>query len=241
MFIIYIGSIASNLISFYPMETTKTESVIGYKAFNNDMTCENDFQYEVGKTYTMDDEIELCKSGFHFCMVPFEVLDYYDKYSKFAIIKASGKIIHDYDKSVCSCITIEKLISLDELCNFNGKFVRINNTIEYYQNGKYHRDNGPAIEYANGAKEWWKNGDLHREDGPAIERANGEKEWRKNGLLHREDGPAIEFANGDKEWYIKGYLHREDGPAIERANGDKEWYKNGEFHREDDPAIDYAD
>ena len=29
--------------------------------------------------------------------------------------------------------------------------------------------------------EWWKDGNLHRDDGPAIERANGHKEWWKNG------------------------------------------------------------
>ena len=37
---------------------------------------------------------------------------------------------------------------------------------------------------------------LHREDGPAIEYANGNKHWYLNGKLHREDGPAIENANG---------------------------------------------
>ena len=31
-------------------------------------------------------------------------------------------------------------------------------------------------EYPNGSRRWMlKNGDYHREDGPAIERANGEK------------------------------------------------------------------
>ena len=27
----------------------------------------------------------------------------------------------------------------------------------YYQHGELHRDDGPAIEYANGYKEWWLN------------------------------------------------------------------------------------
>ena len=35
-----------------------------------------------------------------------------------------------------------------------------------------------------GAKEWWLNGKLHREDGPAIEWADGSKEWYLNGKLH---------------------------------------------------------
>ena len=64
---------------------------------------------------------------------------------------------------------------------------------------------GPATIYL-------KNGKRHREDGPAIEYANGNKVWYINDKLHREDGPAVEYANGDKEWYINGKRHREDGP-----------------------------
>jgi len=32
-----------------------------------------------------------------------------------------------------------------------------------------------------GDKFWYFNGDIHREDGPAIENANGDKEWLFNG------------------------------------------------------------
>ena len=215
------------------METTETHTVIGYKAFNDDMTCKNNFQYEVGKTYTMNDnEIELCQSGFHFCMISVDVLEYYDKDSKFAIIKARGKIEHDYDKSVCSQITIEKLITLDELYNLtNGKIVRNNGDIEYYQNGRLHREDSPAIERANGDKDWYKNGERHRENGPAFEQGDGTKEWYINGILHRDDGPAVECVNGDKYWFKYGERHREDGPAIECVNGDKYWYINGKQYK----------
>jgi len=65
--------------------------------------------------------------------------------------------------------------------------------------------------YEYGTKEWkLPNGDFHREDGPAIEWANGSgKEWYLNGLLHREDGPAI--VNGDdyKWWYLNGREYTE--------------------------------
>ena len=68
----------------------------------------------------------------------------------------------------------------------------------------------------------------HREDGPAIEHANGTKYWYLNGKLHREDGPAVEWVDGDKSWFLNGVRHREDGPAIEYADGDKSWFLNGE-------------
>ena len=47
-----------------------------YKGFNPDMTCRG-FKFEEGKTYT-EDKAELCKSGFHACLDPLEVLRYYD-------------------------------------------------------------------------------------------------------------------------------------------------------------------
>ena len=53
-------------------------------------------------------------------------------------------------------------------------------TKEWYQNGKYHRADGPAVEYADGAKDWFLNGKLHRVDGPALEYANGTKQWCLN-------------------------------------------------------------
>jgi hypothetical protein len=58
--------------------------------------------------------------------------------------------------------------------------------------------------YDDGTKFWYLNGKRHREDGPATEWASGNKAWYLNGKLHREDGPAIEDANGGKEWYLNG-------------------------------------
>jgi len=44
--------------------------------------------------------------------------------------------------------------------------------------------------YPNGDKVWYLNGKHHREDGPAVEDADGTKKWFLNDKLHREDGPA---------------------------------------------------
>ena len=53
-----------------------------------------------------------------------------------------------------------------------------------------------------GSKWWFLHGKLHREDGPAVEWADGDKEWYLNGNRHREDGPAVEMANGTKHWLL---------------------------------------
>ena len=80
----------------------------------------------------------------------------------------------------------------------------------WYLNGKYHREDGPACEYAGGSKEWFLNGKLHREDGPAIECADGYKAWYQNGKYHRKDGPAVENADGSKYWYLKNKEYTEE-------------------------------
>jgi hypothetical protein len=86
-----------------------------------------------------------------------------------------------------------------------------------------------------GNRRWYNSdGKLHREDGPAIERADGSKVWCLNGKRHREDGPAVEDAGGDKEWWLNGKLHREDGPTFEGVDGTKEWWLNGEHLTQDE-------
>jgi hypothetical protein len=77
--------------------------------------------------------------------------------------------------------------------------------IRYYNDlNQYHREDGPAVEDADGTKCWYRNDQRHREDGPAIEDADEAKYWYRNGQLHREDGPACEYADGDKRWYFRG-------------------------------------
>jgi hypothetical protein len=82
---------------------------------------------------------------------------------------------------------------------------------------KYYYKDGSFLHYYDISKL------LHREDGPAIERADGYKAWWVNGKLHRVDGPAVEYAGGSRFWCVDGKLHRVDGPAIEHANGTEWW------------------
>ena len=62
----------------------------------------------------------------------------------------------------------------------------------------------------NGTICWYNEKDqLHREDGSAVEYANGKKLWYRNGKLHREDGPAVECSNGEKRWYLNDVKYTE--------------------------------
>jgi len=91
------------------------------------------------------------------------------------------------------------------------------------------KNNQPICEICtSGTKRWYlDNKVFHREDGPAIEYAVGTKCWYLYGQRHRENGPAIENANGYKSWYLHDQLHRLDGPAIECVDGPKYWYYYG--------------
>ena len=70
----------------------KRKEVIAYKGMEFNMTCKG-FQYEIGKTYKTD-KAELCECGFHACLNPLDVLDYYPKYkaSRYFKVKLSGEI-----------------------------------------------------------------------------------------------------------------------------------------------------
>jgi len=69
-----------------------------------------------------------------------------------------------------------------------------------------------------GNKHWYFNGELHREDGPAVEWANGDKAWYQNGKCHREDGPAIELITGYKAWWVKGVFIKRNFNVFSKRN-----------------------
>ncbi len=47
----------------------------GYKASYNQKCL--GFHFEVGKTYEIEGELEICENGFHFCESVQDTLDYY--------------------------------------------------------------------------------------------------------------------------------------------------------------------
>ena len=82
------------------------EKVIAYKGFNKGLTCKG-FQYEIGKEYE-EEEVSVCKSGFHACENPFDVLDYYGDIlnNRFCKVEQSGTVKKDDKKQVSSKIKV---------------------------------------------------------------------------------------------------------------------------------------
>ena len=104
-----------------------SEKVIkSYKGFDKNMQCRG-FQYEVGKEYEMDGEINCCNRGFHACKSPLEVWDYYDMLnSRFAEVEQSGKIDEEEKSTkVCSShIKIKAELKLADIINIGVEWLK---------------------------------------------------------------------------------------------------------------------
>jgi hypothetical protein len=85
--------------------------------------------------------------------------------------------------------------------NYTGSLTSEYGTKAWYHNGKFHRIDGPAVIFYDGAKYWHKHGKRHRIDGPAMLLDMGENRWYFNDMLHRTNGPAIEN-KGIKDYFI---------------------------------------
>lgn len=70
--------------------------IIAYKGFDENLCCRG-FQYEVGKEYEQGGEIVCCLKGFHACLNPFDVLEFYEINGKnrYCIVEQSGIINSD--------------------------------------------------------------------------------------------------------------------------------------------------
>ncbi len=79
----------------------------------------------------------------------------------------------------------------------DGSYIDSDNDVCYIKNGKIHREDGPAIEHADGTKRWYINGKQHREDGPSVEWINGDKYWCVN---NKFCGTEVAYEEALKIW-----------------------------------------
>jgi hypothetical protein len=69
--------------------------------------------------------------------------------------------------------------------------------------GKFYFKDGVSNEYSHFRC-------LHREDGPSIEWLDGAKEWYVNGILHNVNGPCKSYPDGSHRWGIDGEMYPEE-------------------------------
>ena len=104
------------------------EIIKGYKGFDKDLKCRG-FQYETGKEYSMDKAVA-CKTGFHYCENPMDVLGFYAPCddtgtpNRFCEVEGSG----DFDKSesdklCCTHLKVKAEIGLNGLIKAGVQFI----------------------------------------------------------------------------------------------------------------------
>ena len=134
----------------------------GYKVFNPDWTCRG-FQYKIGETFTQQDKMEICESGFHFCRKINDCFNYYpfDSDNKVAEIEALGAISTHDDESVTDVIKIVREISWSEVLELSnhGKNCTGNGNTGDYNSGNYNSGNNNSgnfnsCDHSNGRTEF---------------------------------------------------------------------------------------
>lgn len=99
--------------------------VKGYKGFSNDnadtggpvsLRC-LDMHYEVGRTYDMEEDPDVCERGFHFCRRLSDVFGYYppNHYNVYGEVEATGRMSVLGNKWCTNRIRIVRLLSREEV------------------------------------------------------------------------------------------------------------------------------
>ena len=138
-------------------KSNEEKTVKAYKGFDSELKC-RDFQYEVGKEYEMDGEIDCCSRGFHACESPLEVLGYYflDKdagFCRFCEVEQSGKMNKDDDgstKIASSKIKIKAELKFADLIKLGIEWIqkKTRNSKDKNDNGGHYAKIGSSGDYA---------------------------------------------------------------------------------------------
>lgn len=100
----------------------------GYKGFDIALQGYNDFQYEVGETYTTEDSPRLGVSGFHFCQTLMDCFIFYppEQCSRYCEIEAYGRVVADPNFTMHAASSIKIIRELE------AREIRQIITQEYY-------------------------------------------------------------------------------------------------------------
>lgn len=86
--------------------------IIGYKGFHKNLQGIEWFQYNVGETYSLDGELEICKNGFHYCKRLADLSLYFDlSKSRVCEVEILGNEVVDEEKK----LTTDKIRIVREL------------------------------------------------------------------------------------------------------------------------------
>ena len=197
--------------------------MIGYKAFNNDLTCRG-FQYEVGHTYSMDESPIPCERGFHFCKSIAETYDFYPTSDDTRIckIEALGEVQTDDDRKYCT--NIIKII--EEITEDWERKGNSNSSNSGYRNsGDWNSGN-------------WNSGDRNSGDRNSGNRNSGDRnsgDWnsgnsnsgnRNSGCWNSGNSNSGDWNSGN---WNSGLFNTEKRPKLKIFDKESDWTINDWF------------
>ena len=97
--------------------------MLAYKVFHEDLTCRN-FQYEIGKTYQMDDEPVPGHRGFHACLVLDDLFKYCRPFRdnlRICKVELSGTVAEGHHKVASNRITILEELNYKTVFDVHSK------------------------------------------------------------------------------------------------------------------------
>lgn len=107
-------------------KSERTDVITSIKGFDSNLRCRG-YQFEIGKTYTVEGKIKACENGFHACPVeehPLSVFDYYPPAgARYCEVEQSGESDRDGVKLASASITIKAEISIGDLIARAIKYV----------------------------------------------------------------------------------------------------------------------
>ena len=154
----------------------------GYKAFNSDLTCRG-FQFEIGKTYEHEGEIEPCKSGFHFCKNLADCYKFYNMSDETRICKveAVGNIKTDDEVKYCT----DKITILSEVKKPRLKSNLSDSNSGYCNSGNWNSGDWNSGNWNSGN---WNSGNCN------------------SGIFNTEKNPKIKIFDKESNWTIEDWI-----------------------------------
>ena len=191
--------------------------MIGYKAFNKDLTCKG-FQYEIGQTYSMEESPVPCERGFHFCKSISETYEYYEmsENTRICKIEALGEVATDNNIEYCT----NNIKILEEITEDWERKGNSNSSNSGYRNSG-NRNSGD-LNSGNRNSGDWNSGDLNSGDRNSGYWNSGNRnsgnmnsgnwnsgDWnsgsRSSGLFNTEKNPKIKIFDKESNWTIEDW------------------------------------
>lgn len=110
------------------------DKIIAYKGMNRKMQCRG-MQYEVGKDFSVDGDIECCGNGLHACERPLDVFGYYapGTGARYFRVEQSGEMVRgSSDSKVASSkMRVDAEIGIPGLVKAHIDYVKAHTTVEH--------------------------------------------------------------------------------------------------------------